>query len=918
MNKDYQQRSLLNEHPRKDDTTVVCFGRTFENEEERREYFREELRKKLPELKQIEGFPIGEDEEIIALSDPPYFTACPNPWINEFIKSKELNLYNEKEIRPPFILDVSEGKTDAYYMAHSYHTKVPYKAVMHYLLHYTNPGDIIYDGFSGSGMAGVAAYLCESVKDIESIGYIVEGNKIYDEDSNLLGSVGARNAILSDLSPLATHLSAQLNSDFERSVFKEYMIHEIQKLEDELGWMFDTLYKGEVCKVNYVIWSENFVCHSCAGEINFWNEAVSKEEKVVREEFKCPHCGILTSKANLERAMETRYIPELNAYSQVSKFTPSILNISYRGKRVEKIVDTDDIEILKKILDLRSNYSVPTNEIPLGDEISRLKNNGINFVHQLLTDRNNIILSEFKKRLSRSKYNNEGLFILTAALNNLTQLYRWRINGKGGVTSGTYYLPSTPQENNPFNQLKRKLDDFCKIEYKGYYRNTIVSTNSITNLLVEDNSIDYIFTDPPFGSNLMYSELNLVWETWLGLRTNNKTEAIVNRSQNKSISDYNSLLNRGFQEYYRILKPNGWITVEFSNSKASIWNAIQDSIQKAGFIIANVSALDKKQGSFKAVTTATAVKQDLVISAYKPSKESLNNMFRQNNTVESAWTFVSQHLEKLPVFQGFKGEASVITERTPRILFDRMIAYHVQNGLPVPISSAEFQEGVAQRFSMRDGMTFLESQVAEYDKKRILVKEFSQMSLFVSDENSAIEWIRQQLMRRTQTRQDLHPQFMKVIQHIAKHEQLPELDDLLAQNFLRFEGGDEAVPDQIVSYLHRNYKDMRGLTKVENKLKQKAVNRWYVPDPNKQADLEKLREKTLLREFENYVFELGTHKKKLRQFRTEAIRAGFKKAWGEKNYEKIVTLGDRLPETVIQEDDKLLMYYDNAQVRLDM
>ena len=218
---------------------------------------------------------------------------------------------------------------------------------------------------------------------------------------------------------------------------------------------------------------------------------------------------------------------------------------------------------------------------------------------------------------------------------------------------------------------------------------------------------------------------------------------------------------------------------------------------------------------------------------------------------------------------------------------------------------------------MRDGMFFLDSQVAEYDKKRTLIKEFSQMSLFVSDENSAIEWIRQQLMKKPQTRQDLHSQFMKEIQHIARHEQLPELDDLLVQNFLRYED-DMVVPDQIAGYLRRNYREYRGLDNDDEKLREKSKNFWYVPDPNKQADLEKLREKTLLREFEGYVEQLGTHKKKLSHFRTEAIRAGFRKAWTEKDYIKIVNVGDRLPETVIQEDDKLLMYYDNAQIRVDM
>ncbi len=92
-------------------------------------------------------------------------------------------------------------------------------------------------------------------------------------------------------------------------------------------------------------------------------------------------------------------------------------------------------------------------------------------------------------------------------------------------------------------------------------------------------------------------------------------------------------------------------------------------------------------------------------------------MLKRQNSEESAWLFVEQHLQQLPVFVGGKGAAELIVERTPRILFDRMIAYHVQHSLSVPISSADFQLGVEQRFPMRDGMAFLEEQVAEYDKK---------------------------------------------------------------------------------------------------------------------------------------------------------------------------------------------------------
>ncbi len=355
---------------------------------------------------------------------------------------------------------------------------------------------------------------------------------------------------------------------------------------------------------------------------------------------------------------------------------------------------------------------------------------------------------------------------------------------------------------------------------------------------------------------------------------------------------------------------------EFSNTKASVWNSIQTALTEAGFIVANVSALDKQQGSFKAVTTTTAVKQDLVISAYKPSHEMKDSITNYKDTEESVWSFIRGHLDQLPVFIGQKGSAGLIVERTPRVLFDRMVSYYVQNGFSVPISSGDFQAGIVQRFPPRDGMVFLETQVAEYDKKRFLANDFMQMSIFVSDENSAIEWLRQQLLKKPQTRQDLHPGYMKEIQHITKYEMLPELDVLLEQSFLQYEGTGP-VPSQIHAYLSTNYKDLRELDKEDTALRRKAKERWYVPDPNKQADLEKLREKSLLREFGTYVDEIKGSKKKLKQFRLEAIRAGFKKAWSEKDYKLIVEIGMKIPEAVLQEDDKLLMYFDNAQIRLE-
>lgn len=203
---------------------VTVLGLTFSNDDERREYFRAELRRKLPELRNIEGFPIGEDDDIIALSDPPYYTACPNPWLNDFIaeweaEKKDLEAKGLRktdfEVTEPYSADVSEGKNNPIYNAHSYHTKVPHPAIMRYILHYTQPGDIIFDGFCGTGMTGVAATMCRDKNEVEKLGK---------------KNCGVRHAILSDLSPVASLISANYNIKHQISVLDKIdaLINEVK------------------------------------------------------------------------------------------------------------------------------------------------------------------------------------------------------------------------------------------------------------------------------------------------------------------------------------------------------------------------------------------------------------------------------------------------------------------------------------------------------------------------------------------------------------------------------------------------------------------------------------------------------------------------------------------------------------------
>lgn len=354
------------------------------------------------------------------------------------------------------------------------------------------------------------------------------------------------------------------------------------------------------------------------------------------------------------------------------------------------------------------------------------------------------------------------------------------------------------------------------------------------------------------------------------------------------------------------------MTLLFHNSKNAVWNSIQESILKAGFVIADVRILDKGGTTIFQDSQAAAVKKDLLISAYKPSDE-LSNVTSgfDDTSIISVWKFVDEHLARLPIFILEGDEIIVIREREKYLLFDRMVAFFVSKGMSVPISSPEFYTGLESRYAKRDGMFFLLDQVASYDKKRANVGKIKQLTLFVVDEESAIQWLRQLLNDKPLSYQDIHPKFINELSGWKKAEEQLELSKLLAENFIKYDGAGP-LPSQIHSYLSTNFKEMRNLPKENSQLITKAKDRWYVPNPEREEDLQKFRERSLLKLFEEYKSHTG---RELKTVRMEAIRCGFKKAWQERDYATIINVAEKIPQNLLQEDQKLLMWYDQAQTR---
>ena len=809
----------------------------------------------LDSVRNVDGFPLGRDEDVLELSKPPYFTACPNPYINDYIKrySKPYDEATDTYEQTPFVADVSEGKNDPIYNAHSYHTKVPHKAIMHYIEHYTEPGDVIFDGFCGSGMTGVAAQLLD------------------------------RRAILSDLSPAAAFIAYNYNTPVDAEEFARETARILDDVENECGWMYETLHTDGVTKgrINYVICSDVYICPYCNNEYVFWNQALDETARKVLDEYDCPNCKAKITKKISTRAVITFFDNVINQEICQAKQVPVLINYSVGKKRYEKESDDFDIKLHEKITESLIPYWYPANHTPAGYNTEQPKrSHGFTHVHHFFTKRNLWVMAAY---LAKTDAHNRSMqmFLLTAirmlsSKNTKVQVNKYFQKGQFfSYVTGTLYVPSLNIEGNPISSMRNKLKTIVQAkQLQSQMENSIIATGSMTNTLVMSNSIDYIFTDPPFGNNLMYSELNFFWESWLKVFTNNRTEAIMNDVQQKGLLEYKSLMTQCFQEMYRILKPNRWITVEFHNSSASVWNAIQEAMTRAGFVVAQVSVLDKQQGSFKQVTSIGAVKNDLVINAYKPKRKLAENFLRQaGQGLEQE--FVADLLEHLP--------KEINIGRTEQMLYSKMLAHYVQHGFEIRLDAKNFYHLMRDHFKLVDGCWFTDKQVLEYEewKKKQGIGKIREIrtgqQAFVSDERSAIIWL-YHLLEQPLSFSEIQPLYLKAL--VVSDDAVPDPRELLDRNFI-LDSGKYRRPQSV--------KEKEAVTEQ--------------------------RDKDLAKAFEQLLAEARGGGKKVKSVRKEAIHFGFTRAYQEKRFADILTVAKKLTPAILEANSELNDFVEIARLK---
>ena len=756
------------------------------------------------------------------IKHPSIFTPRANPYLKKFVERhiKERPYIEEDNHyqKTPYATDTSQGKNDPIYNAHSYHTKVPPKAIEPYILNYTQSGDLILDPFCGSGMTGIAA---------------LRNN---------------RKVILIDLSPAATFIAYNYCTPVNALEFHNAVEGILKKVKDEMDWLYETRCRkcNSKAKIEYTILSDIFR-HGCGKEFALWDVAVDKETGKVKKEFQCPGCRVVVTKNRLKR-IDTKPV-----------------RVNYRcpkhGRR-ENDISEFDIERLRDIEErwvnkISKELWYPNYRMPEGDESRRNDKIGMTHIHHFYTTRNLWALARLWKEINQFKGIHNVKSWLNFSFNSIIILCSKmsRFGKRTGNVSGTLYVPSLIKDLTVDKILYRKIYgpkglmralkvyNFSNQVITNYLN---VSTQSATNLHnILDDSIDYIFTDPPFGSNLMYSELNFLWEAWFGWFTDNKDEAIINKSQGKGINEYKELMAKSFSEMYRVLKPGRFLTMVFHNSQKEVWDAIQIGLKEGGFDIISVNVLDKKQRSFKGVTAEGAVGYDVVLNCRRLKK--LENSFEKNGiskeTIDQILKSIKQYIQD--------AELDEPQKRTIRFIYSKLVE---KFGGTVPLNFDKIRMLISSNFKAVDDAYYLWEQLPER-KKEGLFEDFEGK---LKTELDVVHWLKRFL------------------------EQPKEWDEIHAQVYKRLDGTSRL-------------KDPRRILE-ENFILDKESQRWRMPKPGEERLLKEQREKSLIKEFDSFLREFLDTKSAKKTPDIPVLEAGLKILYDRRDYKTIIELGNKLPE----------------------
>jgi DNA modification methylase len=548
-------------------------------------------------------------ETVPSMPDGYYSGDQPNPQLGHFVETHstpydpDTDDYSVRGFSKP----ITTTKATAIYNMHTYWSKKPHDAIRQYIRHYTSPGDIVLDPFCGSGGTCLAALL------------------------------DGRTAIAIDRSPAATFITKNYCTPVPHCEIAKAIVAVRQATQKDFDWLYGTKCDrcGGKAVIGYTVYSQVFQCGRCMARIPLYDcdEVVEPGNDGKDKKFNaCPHCYKQGHKERI-RSQSEKFgsVPVATSYICHSGCKPKRAFRSHNdvNENAKNCFHNSDLAKIKEIEESAIPYWFPKGYTMKG--FSRYQRDALFYyeveeVADLYTKRNLWAIAAVRHAIS--KVANEHVrdflhFGLNAALLGVSRMVR---ASNTATMPGTYYMPQVSKEVHVWESFENKTE----VALKGHLEidfstapQVIISTQSSCQLTsLPANSIDYIFTDPPYSHTVQYGELNFVWEAWQKADTTwHGEEIIVNDSRGKSESDWSAQMFRAMSECFRVLKPGRWLSLCYHDTSEGTWELVQDIMAEVGFIVDKTDTalfIDTGQKSYNQLTADKSTKRDLVLNFRKP------------------------------------------------------------------------------------------------------------------------------------------------------------------------------------------------------------------------------------------------------------------------------------------------------------
>lgn len=414
--------------------------------------------------------------------------------------------------------------------------------------------------------------------------YSKEGENILDPFCGS-GSTGLESIILNrnfvgiDLNPIAIKVSeGTMNSNID-----------INKLLIE----FEKIKEISFNEIS-VLYSSTELCKKCNGHLFFKNYYIGpKFKNVLKGQLYCPYCNVR--------------IPN---------------NIKY--------LNEEEVEYYNKYKNINSKYWFPRNRFPEKFYKDRFTYKGIKFVSDMFTKRNLYSLSTLLHNIKSLNLEYEELFYLVFS-NTLLHCSKLKGVNIRPLGVNNYWIPDDYIEENVWFRFEERFSSLIKsktllkkrVEGKKIGEYTLINASSLKMDYKE--SFDYIFTDPPYGETIQYSELSFLWNSWLNSEYYIEDEVIINPVQNKDKDVYMNMLEKSLKKIYLALKNERYFTLCFQNKDFNIWKDIISYCKKIGFVLYDIGVYDTFGQSYNNNWSNFSPKADIYVTFKKTDSSILDN-----------------------------------------------------------------------------------------------------------------------------------------------------------------------------------------------------------------------------------------------------------------------------------------------------